>query len=109
MRELTELADKIVKVQLERSEGVAEVEIVGGLETLPRNDLSNRLPASTSPGTPLVTVCVTALSRFRHVTVSPTLTSTGLLLSPNAKFFTSMVTVFPAAGRTSMLDSIPKW
>ena len=31
-RELTELADKIVKVQLERSFGVGEVEIVGGLE-----------------------------------------------------------------------------
>ena len=31
-RELTELADKIVKVQLERSAGVGEVEIVGGLE-----------------------------------------------------------------------------
>ncbi|HYO07993.1 MAG TPA: efflux RND transporter permease subunit [Tepidisphaeraceae bacterium] len=32
MRELTELADKIVKVQLERSVGVGEVEIRGGLE-----------------------------------------------------------------------------
>ncbi|HOX04462.1 MAG TPA: efflux RND transporter permease subunit [Candidatus Paceibacterota bacterium] len=32
LRELTELADKIVKVQLERSSGVAEVEVVGGLE-----------------------------------------------------------------------------
>jgi hydrophobe/amphiphile efflux-1 (HAE1) family protein len=31
LRELTELADKIVKVQLERSEGVGEVEIRGGL------------------------------------------------------------------------------
>ena len=31
-RELTEMADKIVKVQLERSLGVGEVEIVGGLE-----------------------------------------------------------------------------
>ncbi len=31
-RELTELADKIVKVQVERSFGVGEVEIVGGLE-----------------------------------------------------------------------------
>jgi hydrophobic/amphiphilic exporter-1 (mainly G- bacteria), HAE1 family len=31
-RELTEIADKIVKVQLERSPGVAEVEIYGGLE-----------------------------------------------------------------------------
>ena len=31
IRELTELADKIVKVQLERSEGVGEVEIRGGL------------------------------------------------------------------------------
>jgi hydrophobic/amphiphilic exporter-1 (mainly G- bacteria), HAE1 family len=31
-RELTEIADKIVKVQLERSPGVAEVEILGGLE-----------------------------------------------------------------------------
>ena len=31
-RELTELADKIVKVQLERSSGVGEVEIVGGVE-----------------------------------------------------------------------------
>jgi HAE1 family hydrophobic/amphiphilic exporter-1 len=31
-RELTELADKIVKVQIERSFGVGEVEIVGGLE-----------------------------------------------------------------------------
>jgi HAE1 family hydrophobic/amphiphilic exporter-1 len=29
---LTELADKIVKVQIERSFGVGEVEIVGGLE-----------------------------------------------------------------------------
>jgi HAE1 family hydrophobic/amphiphilic exporter-1 len=31
-RELTEIADKIVKVQLERSPGVAEVEIFGGLQ-----------------------------------------------------------------------------
>jgi HAE1 family hydrophobic/amphiphilic exporter-1 len=31
-RELTEIADKIVKVQIERSVGVGEVEIVGGLE-----------------------------------------------------------------------------
>lgn len=31
-RELTEIADKIVKVQLERSAGVGEVEIVGGLQ-----------------------------------------------------------------------------
>ncbi len=32
IRELTEIADKIVKLQLERSSGVGEVEIVGGLE-----------------------------------------------------------------------------
>jgi len=32
VRELTELADKLVKVQLERSAGVGEVNIVGGLE-----------------------------------------------------------------------------
>ena len=32
LRELTEIADKIVKPQLERSGGVGEVEIVGGLE-----------------------------------------------------------------------------
>src|SRR5687767_149396 len=32
LRELTEFADKIVKVQLERSTGVGEVRIVGGLE-----------------------------------------------------------------------------
>ncbi|MEW6156876.1 MAG: efflux RND transporter permease subunit [Verrucomicrobiota bacterium] len=32
LRELTEIADKIVKVQLERSEGVGEVDVVGGLE-----------------------------------------------------------------------------
>lgn len=32
VRELTELADKVVKVQLERSEGVGQVNIVGGLE-----------------------------------------------------------------------------
>ncbi|HXG66739.1 MAG TPA: efflux RND transporter permease subunit [Blastocatellia bacterium] len=32
LRELTELADKIVKVQMERSTGVGEVRIVGGLE-----------------------------------------------------------------------------
>ncbi len=32
LRELTEMADKIVKQQLERSPGVGEVEIVGGLE-----------------------------------------------------------------------------
>ena len=32
LRELTELADKVVKVQLERSPGVGEVQIVGGLE-----------------------------------------------------------------------------
>ncbi len=32
LRELTELADKIVKVQLERSSGVGEVRIVGGLD-----------------------------------------------------------------------------
>ncbi len=32
VRELMELADKLVKVQLERSSGVGEVEIVGGLE-----------------------------------------------------------------------------
>ncbi len=32
LRELTEIADKIVKVQLERSVGVGEVLIVGGLE-----------------------------------------------------------------------------
>lgn len=31
IRELTELADKIVKPQLERSPGVGEIEIVGGL------------------------------------------------------------------------------
>lgn len=31
-RELTEIADKLVKVQLERSSGVGEVEIVGGVE-----------------------------------------------------------------------------
>lgn len=31
-RELTEIADKIVKVQLERSSGVAEVEVIGGLQ-----------------------------------------------------------------------------
>jgi len=31
-RELTEIADKIVKTQIERSPGVGEVEIVGGLE-----------------------------------------------------------------------------
>jgi hydrophobic/amphiphilic exporter-1 (mainly G- bacteria), HAE1 family len=32
LRELTEIADKIVKVQIERSVGVGEVRIVGGLE-----------------------------------------------------------------------------
>jgi len=32
LRELTELADKVVKVRLERSAGVGEVQIVGGLE-----------------------------------------------------------------------------
>ena len=32
IRELTEIADKIVKVQLERSAGVGEVRIIGGLE-----------------------------------------------------------------------------
>ncbi|MSU20002.1 MAG: efflux RND transporter permease subunit [Pedosphaera sp.] len=32
MRELTEMADKIVKVQLERSSGVGQIEIVGGFE-----------------------------------------------------------------------------
>jgi hydrophobic/amphiphilic exporter-1 (mainly G- bacteria), HAE1 family len=32
VRELTELADKIVKLQLERSDGVGEVEVIGGLE-----------------------------------------------------------------------------
>jgi HAE1 family hydrophobic/amphiphilic exporter-1 len=32
LRELTELADKIVKVQLERAAGVGEVRLVGGLE-----------------------------------------------------------------------------
>src|SRR5215212_2654775 len=32
LRELTELADKIVKVQLERAGGVGEVGVVGGLE-----------------------------------------------------------------------------
>jgi HAE1 family hydrophobic/amphiphilic exporter-1 len=32
LRELTEIADKIIKVQIERSSGVGEVEIVGGLE-----------------------------------------------------------------------------
>ena len=32
LRELTELADKIVKVQLERAGGVGEVTVVGGLE-----------------------------------------------------------------------------
>jgi HAE1 family hydrophobic/amphiphilic exporter-1 len=32
LRELTELADKVVKVQLERSEGVGEINIVGGLQ-----------------------------------------------------------------------------
>jgi HAE1 family hydrophobic/amphiphilic exporter-1 len=31
LRELTEIADKIVKVSLERSSGVAEVEVLGGL------------------------------------------------------------------------------
>jgi HAE1 family hydrophobic/amphiphilic exporter-1 len=32
VRELTELADKVIKVQLERAEGVGEVAVVGGLE-----------------------------------------------------------------------------
>ncbi|HKP86355.1 MAG TPA: efflux RND transporter permease subunit [Blastocatellia bacterium] len=32
LRELTELADKVVKIQLERSTGVGEVDVVGGLE-----------------------------------------------------------------------------
>ena len=32
LRELTEIADKLVRVQLERSAGVGEVEIVGGLQ-----------------------------------------------------------------------------
>jgi HAE1 family hydrophobic/amphiphilic exporter-1 len=32
LRELTELADKVVKIRLERSSGVGEVSIVGGLE-----------------------------------------------------------------------------
>ncbi|HXH82137.1 MAG TPA: efflux RND transporter permease subunit, partial [Candidatus Tectomicrobia bacterium] len=32
LRELTELADKVVKVQLERSPGVGEVRLIGGLE-----------------------------------------------------------------------------
>ena len=32
LRELTELADKIVKIQLERSEGVGEIEVMGGLD-----------------------------------------------------------------------------
>jgi hydrophobic/amphiphilic exporter-1 (mainly G- bacteria), HAE1 family len=32
LRELTEIADKIIKVQLERSEGVGEVRLEGGLE-----------------------------------------------------------------------------
>src|SRR5687767_3287186 len=32
LRELTEIADKIVKPQLERSPGVGEIEIMGGLE-----------------------------------------------------------------------------
>jgi HAE1 family hydrophobic/amphiphilic exporter-1 len=32
VRELTELADKVVKVQFERSAGVGEVQVVGGLE-----------------------------------------------------------------------------
>jgi HAE1 family hydrophobic/amphiphilic exporter-1 len=32
IRELTEIADKVVKVQLERSSGVGEVRIIGGLE-----------------------------------------------------------------------------
>jgi HAE1 family hydrophobic/amphiphilic exporter-1 len=32
IRELTEIADKVVKVQLERSAGVGEVRIIGGLE-----------------------------------------------------------------------------
>jgi HAE1 family hydrophobic/amphiphilic exporter-1 len=31
LRELTELADKVVKIQLERSTGVGEVDIIGGL------------------------------------------------------------------------------
>jgi hydrophobic/amphiphilic exporter-1 (mainly G- bacteria), HAE1 family len=32
VRELTEIADKVIKVQIERSTGVGEVQIVGGLE-----------------------------------------------------------------------------
>jgi len=32
LRELTELADKVVKIRLERSAGVGEVQIIGGLE-----------------------------------------------------------------------------
>src|SRR5262249_57478780 len=32
LRELTEIADKLVRPQLERSSGVGDVEIVGGLE-----------------------------------------------------------------------------
>jgi HAE1 family hydrophobic/amphiphilic exporter-1 len=32
IRELTEMADKIVKVQLERSTGVGEVDVIGGLD-----------------------------------------------------------------------------
>jgi len=50
LRELTELADKVVKVRLERSSGVGEVQIVGGLSRAMNIWLeANRLEAYQLP------------------------------------------------------------
>lgn len=50
LRELTELADKLVKVQLERAEGVGEVQLVGGQERAIQIELdADRLAAYGIP------------------------------------------------------------
>jgi HAE1 family hydrophobic/amphiphilic exporter-1 len=50
LRELTEIADKIVKVQLERSKGVGEVEVIGGAQRTINIDVdADRLAAYKLP------------------------------------------------------------
>src|SRR5688572_17091125 len=50
LRELTEIADKLVKVQLERSKGVGEIEITGGAERTINIDVdADRLAAYRLP------------------------------------------------------------
>jgi hydrophobic/amphiphilic exporter-1 (mainly G- bacteria), HAE1 family len=95
VRELTEIADKIVKPRLERSSGVGEVQIVGGLErTINIWVDADRLAAYRMP----ITEIQTALARQNqdapggNVTAGATeqlLRTTGRLTDPEA--FNDMV------------------